>query len=422
MPGDTISCPYCNAYVTAPEARYPGQRVSCPRCGESFSYRRPTEDEPELPSGATAAGTSAGDRLARPVVRRPSNRAMAAAVLGLMLIMALISLVVGLKTVSFRRSHDAVDPLAFLPADTNVIGLVRVQQTLQEVPGRQLLSQLYLGTPGADLGVLEEWTGLRRDDIQTAVLGLHVGSDLIPRLTIVVQTQVPFDEKTMPASLKEAERIERGSRTLYRVPLRRVGLSTTLWYASDSIIVACLAPKDFDSVPETPASGTAQFPAPLQAYIAERIAPSAQAWIIGHAEHWDDTVAHLALSGLTPGYPELFADLSTWGISLHFDRNVKISGACEMKSERAAREFAGYLSQRYARRDGGLAARVLSATAVAAEPASSLGAALILTGAAENPFLVGPGAWVSFQFQRTPSAILETLRQSSAGVPTSPGR
>src|SRR6516164_6901045 len=80
----------------------PGDTISCPRCGESFSYRRPTEDEPELPSGATAAGTSAGDRLARPVVRRPSNRAMAAAVLGLMLIMALISLVVGLKTVSFR--------------------------------------------------------------------------------------------------------------------------------------------------------------------------------------------------------------------------------------------------------------------------------------------------------------------------------
>jgi hypothetical protein len=339
-----------------------------------------------------------------------------------MLVMALISLIVGLKTVSFRRSHDAVDPLAFLPKDTNVIGLVRVQQALQEVSGRQLLNQLYLGAPGADLGVLEEWTGLRRDDIQTAVLGLHVGADLIPRLTIVVQTQVPFDEKTQPASLNKADRIERGARTLYRVPLRRVGLTATLWYASETIIVACLAPKDFDSVPETPASGTAQFPSPLQAYIAEHIAPSAQAWIIGHAEHWDDTVAHLVLSSLAPGYPELFADLSTWGIALHFDRNVKISGACEMKSERAAREFAGYLSQRYARRGSGLAMRALAATGVAAAPASSLGAALILTGAAENPFQVGPGAWVSFQFRSTPSVIVETLRQSSPGGQLLPGR
>jgi hypothetical protein len=347
---------------------------------------------------------------------------MAAAVLGLMLLMAMISLMVGLKTVSFRRSHDPLDPLAFLPADTNVIALVRVQQALQEVPGRQLLGQLYLGAPGADLGVLEEWTGLRRDDIQTAVLGLHVGSDLIPRLTIVVQTQVPYGEKTLSASLKEAERIERGSRTLYRVPLRRLGLSATLWYASDSILVACLTPKDFDSVPETPASGTAQFPAPLQTYIAERIPPSAQAWVIGHAEHWDDTIAHLALSGLTPGYPEFFGDLSTWGINLQFDRNVRISGDCGMKNEPAAQELAVYLSKHYGGRDGSLAERVLAATGVAAAPGSSLGAALILIGTVESPFQVGPGPWVSFQFQSTPAAILETLRQSSAGATSLPGR
>jgi hypothetical protein len=370
----------------------------------------------------TAGGPPAADQLARSVVRRPSNRAIAAAVLGLMLFMALISLMVGLKTVPFRRSHDPLDPLAFLPADTNVIGLVRVQQALQEVPGRQLLSQLYLGAPGADLGVLEEWTGLRRDDIQTAVLGLHVGSDLIPRLTIVVQTQVPYDEKTLPVSLKEAERIERGSRTLYRVPPRRGSLSATLWYASDSILVACLTPKDFDSVPETPASGRAEFPAPLQAYIAEHIAPSAQAWVIGHAEHWDDTIAPLALSRLTPGYPDLFGELRTWGIALQFDRDVRISGACEMKNERAARELAGYLSKRYSQRDGSLAARVSAATGVAAEPASSLGAALILTGTDQNPVRVGPGAWVSFQFQTTPSAVLETVRGSSPGVPALHGR
>jgi hypothetical protein len=423
MPTDTISCPYCNAYVTVPEARSPGQRVLCPRCGESFSYRQPTEGEPERPTSiATASGSPAADQLARSVMRRPSNRAMAAAVLGLMLLMALISLMVGLKTVPFRRSHDPLDPLAFLPADTNVIGLVRVQQALQEVAGRQLLGQLYLGAPGADLGLLEEWTGLRRDDIQTAVLGLHVGSDFIPRLTIIVQTQVPYDEKTLPASLKEAERIERGPRTLYRVPLRRLGLSATLWYASDSILVACLSPKDFDSVPETPASGMAQFPAPLQAYIAERIAPSAQAWIIGHAEHWDDTIAFLTLSGLTPGYPDLFGDLRTWGITLQFDREVKISGACEMKSERAARALAAYVSMRYSQRGGSLATRVSAATGIAAEPASSLGAALILTDAGQNPVQVGPGAWVSFQLLTTPSAILETLRGSSPGVPGLLGR
>ena len=129
MLADTTSCPYCNAYVTIPEGGTPTQKLSCPRCGESFSYRPAGSAESGyLAAGDGPAGSPIDDRFARPSMRRPSNRLMAAGVLGLMLLMALISLMVGLKTVPFRRSHDPQDPLAFLPSDTNVIALVRVQE------------------------------------------------------------------------------------------------------------------------------------------------------------------------------------------------------------------------------------------------------------------------------------------------------
>ncbi len=423
MPADTTSCPYCNAYVTIPQGGTLTQKLSCPRCGESFSYRQPAGTEPTyLAARDSATDLSIDDRFSRPSVRRPSNRLMAAGVLGLMLVMALISLMVGLKTVPFRRSHDPQDPLAFLPSDTNVIALVRVQQALQEVPGRQLLSQLYLGVPGADLGLLEQWTGLRRDDIQTAVLGLHVGADLLPRVTLIVQTQVPYDEAAAPASLKETERIERGSRTLYRVPMRGGGLRATLWYASESIVVACLAPQDFDRVPETPASGTPEFAAPLQSYIRDRVAPEDQAWIIGHDDHWEDSVARFALSGLTAHYPELLSDLSTWGFTLHFDQEVKISGACEMKNEPAAHRLARYAARYYLPQASRSPERVAAAIGLAAGPVSPLGAAAVLIDSRDRLVRVGPGAWVNFGFQAKPTAMLEVLRRPIADAVPFPSR
>jgi predicted RNA-binding Zn-ribbon protein involved in translation (DUF1610 family) len=421
MPADTTSCPYCNAYVTIPEGGT--QKLSCPRCGESFSYRPAGGAESGyFAAGGGPAGSLIDDRFARPSMRRPSNRLMAAGLVGLMLLMALISLMVGLKTVPFRRSHDPQDPLAFLPSDTNVIALVRVQQALQEVPGRQLLSQLYLGAPGADLGLLEQWTGLRRDDIQTAVLGLHVGSDFIPRVTLVVQTQVPYDEAAVAASLKEAERIERGSRTLYRVPMRGGGLSATLWFASESIVVACLTPQDFDRVPETPASGTPDFGAPLQGFIRDRVAAEDQAWIIGHDDHWEDTVAHLVLSGLTVDYPQLLSDLSTWGFTLHFDQGVKISAACEMKNEQAAQRLARYVTRYYLPQKTRSPERVSAAMGLAAGPVSGLGAVAELIDSHESAFRIGPGAWVSFRFQAKPNAILGVLRRPIADAIPFPGR
>ena len=355
-------------------------------------------------------------------MRRPSNRLMAAGVLGLMLLMALISLMVGLKTVPFRRSHDPQDPLAFLPSDTNVIALVRVQEALQEVPGRQLLSQLYLGVPrrGSRTARAVDGVAARRHS------NCRIGPTRRQRFH-----PARHADRANPNPLRRGSRScqpQRGGthRTGKPDALSRAaaggGLSATLWFASESIVVACLAPQDFDRVPETPASGTADFAAPLQSYIRDRVAPEDQAWIIGHDDHWEDTVAHLVLSGLTANYPGLLSDLSTWGFTLHFDKEVKISAACEMKNEPAAHRLARYVARYYLPQESRSPERVSAAIGLAAGPVSRLGAAAVLIDSDETAIRVAPGAWVSFRFQAKPNAILEALRRPIADAIPFPGR
>jgi hypothetical protein len=341
-----------------------------------------------------------------------------------MILMGAISLMVGLKTVPFRRSHDAQEPLAFLPADTNVIALAQVQQALQDVGGRQLLSQFNLGPLGADLGTIEQWTGLRRDDIQTVVLGLRVDDRLPPRVTLVVQTQVPYQEAKLVAGLKDAERLERGSKTLYRVPFRGQALGATLWCASESILVMALLPDDFDAIGPNPGP-SATFALPLQSYIGDHLGPESQLWIIGHSDHWDQTIAQPLLARLLADYPDLMANLETWGIALHFDEKIQVSGNFQLKSDESAIKFARYLSGQSAQKSNATAVSLTSAVGLAGS--TSTGAFVPLTGSAlgasrTTDVRVESGAWVRFQYQFELGNILAAVRRYIAGAILSLGR
>src|SRR6267378_6971691 len=98
-----ISCPYCNAHVPRPDSM-PGARVLCPRCGEMFPYRL-TEGVDDSPRFADPARNEIeGLGSAGPGV---SNKAVAAAVLGVMLVMAVAGLIFALQTETLRRAHDA---------------------------------------------------------------------------------------------------------------------------------------------------------------------------------------------------------------------------------------------------------------------------------------------------------------------------
>src|SRR5437899_3021283 len=154
----SLSCPYCNSFVTTPPGARVGQRVNCPRCGESFVYRPAKRDadgteavleQSPLPSDGTTPA-------------RWSNRRLATFVLGGMATMAALGLAFALTTTQLRRSHDRVgsaDPqraipirtvapaelegLGYLPPDTDIILGVHVAELLQEPAGRELLPRLF---------------------------------------------------------------------------------------------------------------------------------------------------------------------------------------------------------------------------------------------------------------------------------------
>jgi hypothetical protein len=418
-PTEKIACPYCNALTTIPAGWAANQKVPCPRCGETFRYKAIESADPAGPIHADVPARPFNSRPRPVIARRPSNRTIAVSVLGLMLLMALISLMVGLKTVPFRRSHDPGNPLAYLPADTNVIALAQVQLALQEVAGRQLLSQLHFGNFGLDLGALEEWTGLRRDDIQTAVLGLRVDDKLPPRFTLVVQTQVPYDEGKLRAAL-EPERIERGPRTLYHVPWGKQGLGMTFWYASDSILVAALTPADFDAVPSSPWSATdiPLVPA-LQAYVRDRIGPDAHLWIIGDADHWDQTAAALLVPQISGVSAELLGELKTWGLALHFDDGISVNGACELRTIEVARRLAHQMARAAFVVD--LPDWAIALTAAGRMPLAEAALASAVLGSSRSRHTVVQEdiwghPWVQFRWRSEPGVLLNTLHRPSRGA------
>src|SRR5262249_19335378 len=149
--------------------------LTCPRCGEAFPVRLSENGQPALTEFATAGAAAARETLT--AVRstgRWSNRTIAGAVLGVMAGVAIAALVFALTTVQRRRANDPKTPLGYLPADTNIVAGVLVPEALKEPTGQEFLTQFRLGPIDLNIGNLERWTGLRRDEIRQIVIGLKI--------------------------------------------------------------------------------------------------------------------------------------------------------------------------------------------------------------------------------------------------------
>jgi len=153
----TIACPYCNAPVPVPEPQ-PAGRVSCPRCGEDVPVRPALVNSD---TGSQLIPTTSTESLP-PSVARPSNRTVARVILGVMALMAAITLAYALHTTAFRRSKDiaknepepvtvtsSVPPaewatLGYLPDDVQAIAGLRLSAALETEGGRTILAPLGL--------------------------------------------------------------------------------------------------------------------------------------------------------------------------------------------------------------------------------------------------------------------------------------
>jgi hypothetical protein len=215
--------------------------------------------------------------------------------------------------------------LGYLPRGTNVLFGLHIREAMQDPLSREFLARLRQGTTGFGLDSVEKWTGLKRDEIDHAILGLKVEDRLPPRLALVVRTRQPYSTDQVRATLKAERRTEREKKTLYRFPMGQ--LDGVIWFAGDQTIVVGLTVGDLDEVPLTPAEGLDHLPPALTQLMEERLTPGTQVWAVGHADDWEKTVARFLLVTLPKEDQAGVAAVQSFGLWLQFDRGMTLNAA-----------------------------------------------------------------------------------------------
>jgi hypothetical protein len=334
MPAEMMTCPHCHSGVSTAEIPAANDAWTCPHCGQI------------VPPQARQDSTGNFDRiLAREFLRNPprrSRRFVAGIVVGVMALMALLALVVGLSTVSSRRAHD-LRPLGYLPEGTNVVGAVHVAKLMDEPTGRDFLAQFRLGPEGVDFEQFERWIGLPRDVLADLAFGLRVDERSVPRLTLVAQTLRSYTAADYVKSLQEPQPLERNQKKLYQFSIPEKGIRPVVWLAGERTFVFGLSPEDLDDVPLTPRSGVAHLPVPLQRFPGDLSAPRAQVWLIGHANHWEQTELWPRLASWLGEDQAVVNGVQTLGFWLTFDKSITVSAAAHCRDAAAAQSLDDYL-------------------------------------------------------------------------------
>ena len=300
MDNESPTCPYCNAFVPVDPAAKAGQRVPCPRCGEAFTLRQPTvgtNGVQVMPSVLTAPSAVDFDMHRRLQVGT-RKRITAAAVLGVMGLMAAIGLAYALYTVHDRRVHDtamppphhrsplqdlamptpavtppaALEALRWLPPDVTVVAGVQVAELRQTDAGRDLMNHLFrVGKVEINADLLERWTGLRPEEIDHIVLGVKADEGIPPSAVLVVRTVRPYNAEAVHSALGAEPAPAVSGKTLYQCKPGDGGLRPFLWCADERTLVFSLFEKPLEAVPDKPSAGLERLPADVRMLLEERL-------------------------------------------------------------------------------------------------------------------------------------------------------
>src|SRR6516164_9543909 len=269
---------------------------------------------------------------------KKSRRLVATMILGIMAVMAGISLFLSLQSWQQRRAHDQ-KPLGYLPPDCNVIGALHVSKILQEEAGPEFLDQLSFGSTHFRIADLEYGTGLRREELIDVVFGWKVADLLMPRLTLVLQTRLPYKEAQILARLKEKQFVERDHKKMLRVQSEKTPFHAVLWFAGENTVVAGLSLEDLDAVPAIPRSGINHLPPPLQEFSTDEMTRTAHLWILGHSEHWDKTVLGSNLAQTLGLDQQSLNEVHTFGAWVRWDQRMIANAALQCTDEAKARDL-----------------------------------------------------------------------------------
>jgi hypothetical protein len=276
-------------------------------------------------------------------------------VLGVMALMALVGLTFALLTKDIRRGHDykpkppnpAVAPsvealqpirlpaLGYLPADTNFVAGFHVAEALQTPAGRAFLDRSKLGDTGFNMAAIERVTGLRRDEIDHAVIGIRLTLGQTPRALLVVRTLTPIDQRRVRAALKAHHSIKVGDKEAYNVDLDKPPLVALLWFADPKTLAVGLTKEDLQAVPTPRATNGEQLPQPLAELIRARMTAGTQAWVAGHIENWD-LLQLLTAKFLSEETSKAVTGVRTFGVWLRLGPTVAVQGAARCANAEAA--------------------------------------------------------------------------------------
>jgi hypothetical protein len=368
---DTIHCPYCNASLpSSPEAAAP-PRITCPSCGDSFSNKQATAHQTHAATPTT---------LPQPTEAPLTNAGIARILLILMGIMAICGLTFALYTVGFRRSNDitGVQPpgglhaytgeptapaklpaLGLLPAGSDIVAGIHVRDLLHTAEGKAGWDALKSGKTNDPLAKLEQWTGLKPEDIDHVVAGVYF-KDLGPETYLIVRTLKPYSQKKISEVAKHTKPASFDNRPVY-ISQANFFANRLFWCKDDTTLVIYFrllgiasVEEDLKAIPKQPKTGATALPPSLRDCVENRLDPGTVLWTVGETPKLNAAADLLSNITLRGEYKELLQQplqesaefrqkVQVFSVGLRPQNGIMVTGNFQGKDLEAAR----FLTQKF---------------------------------------------------------------------------
>lgn len=274
--------------------------------------------------------------------------------------LTVVGAVLVVLTLQPRRNPEANEPdllpvravppaelagLGYVPDDVDVVAGLHVAQALETPAGRELLDHFQVGRTDIGMASFEKWTGLKRQELDHVVLGLHVSGQLLPAITLVIETRRPYDVARVRAAFPAKGHAKPTNKPLHatEIKVNGVGFEALVWFADARALVVFVGVESskINAVPDLPPSGAGRLAEPLQTLLRdrERIDPESQLWIVGRTEGWDKLLWR-PFSLLPKDWREPMANVRRLGAWMRLDEDVKLGLAFECADAAVGRALA----------------------------------------------------------------------------------
>lgn len=407
MDSESKLCPHCHSPIPMPSEAVSAQLLACPRCGEPLARPTAIQATPspavlangrsELPSLVKPAGEFPSGKAVilgllavlclasyrySPFLAvfgvvfmvptaalwlwyfrtRRSNAATATFVLANMATMAGLGLSLALWTTSERREHDfkskprrqqreappanptQVAALGYLPGGTNLVLAIDYSLAERTTAGREFLKHFHLGNTTIGPAELSKWTGLAPDEIDHAVLGIRTSEGPLPRLVLVAQARQSFDSRKLREKLKAVRSTQLGSKTVCHFTPEKSLVEFVIWFPAPDTVVVGLTRGDLEAVPDTPVPDGGRLAPAVQKILKERVSPTAQTWLAGQMDDWQNLKPWLALY-LDKKAQDTLAGVRDYAFWLQFGDGVKLDGTIDCADAASAQKLEANLAK-----------------------------------------------------------------------------